>query len=318
MKRTAITGFILFSSFTSSLFAQSSFAIITSDVVNFWNAFDSLKFSKDTVGIFQRNVIDKASPQFKIFIKQRNITATNYLTQARAFPKFYSSLRENSFRINKSEKEIRLLVEKFKAIYPDFKEADFVIAFGNFTTGGTIAISEGNNYVFVGLEFHGLDSSANITELNAMMQDYVSRSNFFKTVIHELVHIQQYSHGSKVKRNYSGDRLAHSIIKEGVPDFVASLVYISGNKGNNVEYGLKNEEKLKEKLKNDLWQKDFSYWIFNSNTATNQPRDLGYFIGSRIAKSYYTNNFRSVKATVKEIIEVKDLKRFIEKSKYFD
>jgi len=189
-------------------------------------------------------------------------------------------------------------------------------------TGGNISIIDEhilnhNKLVYIGLEYHGLDSSTIISELPASTQDYVSRSNFYRTIIHELVHIQQQTHGHKIAKAYYGDNLSATILREGIPDFIGKLVCPYGNNGNNYYYGIQHEEVLRAKLKREIYGSDFTYWIYNTNTVSTQPRDLGYFMGSRIAESY----FKQLSATtinVTELIEIKSAKKFIKKSNYFD
>lgn len=314
--------------FTFSLFSYNAISqndkydIVTKDVLNFWEAVDSLKRNCDTTQIFQRFVIDRASNEFKLFIKQRNITAKDYSYQYGHYPNFYRTLRLNTIKLIQDTNLIRQTINNFRKIYPNYIDASICIAMGNFMTGGTIKIIHNdilnyNKFVYIGLEYHGLDSSTIISELPISTQDYVSRSNFYRTIIHELVHIQQQTHGNKIAKAFYGNKLAATILREGIPDFISKLVYPFGNNGNNYYYGTQHEDILRTKLRNEIYGSDFTYWIYNSNTVSDQPRDLGYFMGSRIANSY----FKQLSATtidVTELIEIKNAKKFIKKSKYFD
>jgi hypothetical protein len=301
-----ISALILFSK--SAISQNDKYDIITKDVLNFWEAVDSLKENCDTTQIFQNLVIDRATKEFKIFIKQWKMTAKDYTYYYR--------------QLIKDENAIRQTVDNFRKIYPNYVDASICISIGNFTTGGTTSIIHEdilnhNKFVYIGLEYHGLDSSTVIIELPASTQDYVSRSNFYRTIIHELVHIQQETHGYKIAKTYYGDNLSALILREGIPDFISKLVYPFGNNGDNYNYGIQNEEKLKTKLRNEIYGSDFSYWIYNNNTVSDQPRDLGYFMGSRIANSYF-KNISTTTINVTELIEIKSAKKFIKKSKYFD
>jgi len=292
---------------------QGDFKVITRDVVNFWEAIDSLKNNKDTTKIFQTLVIDRATKEFKIFIKKWNIKAENYTVQLKRYPEFYRTLRRNTLRLINSEDSIRAIVKRFRGMYPGFVEADICIGIGNFKTGGNIEIANGKNYVYIGLEFHGLDSSTIIEELSPAIKDYVSRSNFYRTVIHELVHIQQYTHGQKVKKALKGNLLMNRILNEGIPDFISQLVVKDSNNGNYFIYGLQHERELKQKLKMELKTNGSGNWFGGPDILFIQmPRDLGYFMGSRIANAYYNQYGR-----LSDLIEIKDAENFIILSKYF-
>ncbi|MFN2439612.1 MAG: DUF2268 domain-containing putative Zn-dependent protease, partial [Chitinophagaceae bacterium] len=292
---------------------KNNYKIITQDALNFWQAYDSLKPGMDTIAIFQKFVIDRASKEFKIFIKQWNITSKNYALQVKAYPKFYASIKNNSIALCMNENKIRELVKDLNKLYPNFTPANICIGLGNFSTGGTISTSSKDICVYIGLEYHSLDSLAVISELNSNTRGYVSRSNFYRTVIHELVHVQQHTHGKKVIKSYYGEALASAILREGIPEFIAELIYPYGENGDHFSYGLQHEPELKEKLKKELWQKDKIFWIYNSASNTTIPKDLGYFMGYSIAKQYFLNNNADDDA-IKDIIEIKDIKRFIEKS----
>lgn len=296
--------------------------IVTKDVLHFWEAVDSLKENCDTTQTFQRLVIDRATNEFKLFIKKWKITAKNYAYQYKHYPNFYKTLRSSTIKLITDENLIRQTINNFKKIYPNYVDASICISLGNFMTGGNISIIHEdrlihNKLVYIGLEYHGLDSTTIINELPISTQDYVSRSNFYRTIIHELVHIQQQTHGHKIAKAYHGNNLSSTILREGIPDFIGKLVYPYGNNGNNYNYGIKHEEMLKEKLKNEIYGSDFTYWIYNTNTVTSQPRDLGYFMGSRIADSYF-KQLPSKSINITELIEIKSVKKFIDKSKYFD
>ncbi len=311
--------FFTFLLLTTILFGQTrKFKIITQDVNNFWEAVDSLKNRKDTTNVFQTLVIDRASNEFKVFIKKWNITANDYTFQIRHFPNFYKTLRTNSIKLINSTDSIYQIVERFEKLYPNFKNADICIAFGNFNTGGNISINGKTNLVYIGLEYHGLDSKTYTTELSTSTKDYVSRSNFFRTIIHELVHIQHKTHGRKIKKTISGNLLVNRIISEGIPDFIAKLIVVDGNDGNYYHYGMRNEKDLKVKLNKELRNFGSGDWFGGeSKNFINKPRDLGYFMGSRIAGNFYkVKNLQNTNLT--ELIEIKNLEQFITESKYFE
>ena len=303
---------------TEVSFGQTSdFKIVTQDVNNFWEAVDSLKNNTDTVQVFQSLVLNRATKEFQIFINKWNIKAKDYAYQLRQFPNFYKTLRQNTNRLINSEDSIRRVINQFKNIYPNFKPADICIALGNFKTGGNIEITKNGQYVYVGLEYHGLDTSTFIKELSLSTQDYVSRSNFFRTIIHELVHVQQYTHGKKVKRAFYGNVLIKRVLGEGIPDFIAQLICSQGNNGNYFDYGIKNENTLKNKLKSEMFLATNGNWFGEGKSYNDIPRDLGYFMGSRIARSFYLNKHLTKKA-ITDLIEIKDLEKFVVESKYFD
>lgn len=304
---------------TGIAFGQTNkFKIITQDAKHFWEALDALKPGADTTKVFQTLVIDRASDEFKVFIKKWDIKASHYAYYLRRFPKFYETIRENTMGLINSEDSIRKHVAQLEKLYPNLNHADICIAFGNFRTGGNIAVGNGRNLIYIGLEFHGLGRNTYTKEFSTEIQDYVSRSNLFRTVIHEHVHIQHRTHGGKIARTFTGNTLAHRVLSEGIPDFIAQLVVPHGNNGNYHEYGLKHEAELKEKLKNELYLNSYGDWFGGDGSLfLNKPRDLGYFMGSRIGRNYYLVNHLEGR-DLKGLIEITNLEKFILESKYFN
>jgi hypothetical protein len=322
MTRQMIYILLHFLLFTKAYAQKDKYDIVTKDVLNFWEAVDSLKENCDTTQIFQALVIDRATKEFRIFIRQWKMTAKNYTYQYGHYPKFYKTLRKNCFRLIENKNLIKETIDNFKKIYPGYVDASICISLGNFSTGGTTSIIDDgplihNKFVYIGLEYHGLDSSTIISELPEWARDYVSRSNFYRTIIHELVHIQQMTHGYKIAKAYQKNNLSASVLREGIPDFISKLIYPFGNNGNYFNYGIVHEEMLKVKLANEMHGSDLSYWMYNTNTATDQPRDLGYFMGSRIANSFF-NHLPAASKDITDLIEIKNAKNFNKKSKYFE
>jgi hypothetical protein len=101
-------------------------------------------------------------------------------------------------------------------------------------------------------------------------------------------------------------------IREGACDFIAELV--SGNKKKN-EYGEKHESELWIQFKNELCNQNIGNWLYNGSTVKNKPRDLGYYIGYKIAESYY-NNAQDKRQAIIDIIEMDNPIRFLELSRY--
>ncbi|MBW8807338.1 MAG: lytic murein transglycosylase, partial [Lysobacter sp.] len=58
---------------------------------------------------------------------------------------------------------------------------------------------------------------------------------------------------------------------------------------------------------------DLSAWFYNYRKGSDEPYDLGYWVGYRIVKAYYLQA-KDRKAALKDIIELDDPKAFLAKS----
>jgi hypothetical protein len=288
--------------------------VLTIDIDHFWEAFDNLKNCKtfaDSVNSFQLLYLDRATDGLVDFIQVRDLQAEKYVKLVARYPKFYNSLRKNTFDVKKSEQIIEVVFAKFKEIYPNFKPFKVCFAMGIMNTGGTIS----NNFVLIGTEIITSTKQMDLSEFenNEYRKTFEGSeemlSKIKSLVAHECVHTQQ---AKSTDPDAIKCELLYRALREGSADFIAELV--SGNKKIN-EYGDKNEKQIWADFKNELCNENSNNWLYNSSTVKNKPADLGYFVGYKIAKEYY-NNASDKKQAVNDIIDMRNPIRFLELSKY--
>ncbi len=288
--------------------------VLTIDIDHFWEAFDNLKNCKsftDSVNSFQQLYLDRATDGLIDFIRVREFQAEKYVKLVAKYPKFYKSLRKNTFEVKKSEQTIETVFSKFKEIYPNFKPFKVCFAMGIMNTGGTIS----NNFVLIGTEIITSTKQMDLSEFenNEYRKTFEGGEDLqikIKSLIaHECVHTQQ---AKSIDPNAIKCELLYRVLREGSADFIAELV--SGNLKIN-EYGDKNEKQIWTDFKNELCNENSNNWLYNYSTVKVKPADLGYFIGYKIAKEYYYNSLDKKKG-VNDIIDMTNPIRFLEISKY--
>jgi uncharacterized protein YjaZ len=126
-------------------------------------------------------------------------------------------------------------------------------------------------------------------------------------VAHECIHFQQ-NVGSRLN-------LLGQSIYEGSADFVGEL--ISGRHTNPAafEYGDEHEDELCREFVTKMNGEDFTDWLYGTSKKDNRPNDLGYWIGYKIAKSYF-EKATDKKQAVYDILNIKDYNEFLKKSGY--
>ena len=298
----------------NELAAENQKTVLTADIDHFWEAYDNLKNCKtfaDSANSFQQLYLDRATDGLIDFIRVRDFQAEKYVKLVVKYPKFYQSLRKNTFEVKKTEAVIESVFSKFKEIYPNFKPFKVCFAMGIMNTGGTIS----NNFVLIGTEITTSTKQMDLSEfenneyrkLFEGSEDLMSK---IKTLVaHECVHTQQ---PIRIDQNGIKCELLYRCLREGSADFIAELV--SGNEKTN-EYGDRNEKQIWADFKNELCNENSDNWLYNSTTVKNKPADLGYFVGYKIAKEYY-QNATDKKQSVNDIIGMTNPIRFLELSKY--
>ena len=292
-------------------FSQERVIISTDDIQHFWEAFDSLSVSQDSIQTFQRLYIDRATRGLKEFIKVRNFEAGEYVALIKKFPKFWASIRPNTVRIAQRKKEIEEVFQKFSELYPAFKSPDVCFAIGCLRTGGTTR----PHLILVGSEIASADSTTHVTEFNGWLAYILpNSSDITGMVAHEMVHTQQ-KNTRGFANGYRQHRLLTASIREGCADFICSLV--TGTTINTVQYryGLAHEQELWNEFQQQISETDFSRWLYNGNKSPDRPADLGYFIGYRICERYYKQSKDKAKA-IRAMLNIKNYPQFLKDSGY--
>jgi hypothetical protein len=290
--------------------SQPSVDISTTDIVHFWEAYDSLTLSNDSVKTFQRLYIDRSTPGFQEFIKLRSFTAKEYVTLIKKYPQFWISIRPNTERIVARKHEIEEVLDKFKEIYPQFNPPDVCFAIGALRTGGTTT----RNLILIGSEIASADSTTHKSEFTGWLSYVIGNTgDIVSMVAHEAVHTQQ-----RTKVLFSGylrHRLLTQSLREGAADFIGNMMIGSIINKTQHAYGIAREYELWKEFEVEMLKNDFSQWLYNGHTSHERPADLGYFVGARICERYY-NQAQDKSKAIREIIRMKNNKKFLERSGY--
>jgi hypothetical protein len=278
-----------------SLNTKAQTIIHTEDVTHFWQAFDSIQNTNDKekqIFFMQKYYLDKASEGLKYTTTityndgDKPFTAKDWVQTI--FENKAKLQRIRTFTLDNLEKQKEILQTKFqylkKELYPEFKGVDvyFVIGMGVF--GGK---ADGHNLI-IGSEVMAKDTP-----------DWG-----ISMVLHEFVHTIQ---------TIRNDVLLQHCIMEGTADFVAEIVnqksLTETYPGGYIDFGNKNEKAVWEDFKKYIISSEtngkYFDWIYGSKGREvngTQMKDLGYFMGYTICRSYY-KNAKDKKQALKEIIE---------------
>lgn len=259
-------------------------AFVTSDIKNFWVAFDSIDISSKNP--FNRYV-KNGSLGVQGFIPNRIMNADSLLSMVRIKSADYEKNRAIEPLIRAKVKEIKPSFYALEYWYPDAVYPPVYFVVGRFNSGGTTS----DNGLIIGVE-----------KLNGL--DYLE-----ELIIHESIHYQQ-----KWPDDGNTTLLQQSVL-EGSADFIAELVTgMHGNKEAN-DYGNKHKTQLCKEFV-ELMQGDrYTDWLYGVSDKDDRPNDLGYWIGYEIVKAYF-EKFENKKEAVHDILNIEDYNYFLSKSEY--
>ncbi len=303
MKHLYLTLLLLSAFFSTSLSQNTDpekAEIITTDLQNFWVAFDKAK-PDFTPSVFQELYLDKGSNGVKGFTRGRIKSAEHLSDVIKRHPNYYASIRASTDSIAGLKTHIHRSFVRMKELYPKaiFPPVYFVI--GALSSGGTSS----DDALIIGAEMYGLTANTPKEELGDWLRTVIKpMSQAPHIVAHELIHYQQ---------NYDGGDLLSASVKEGSADFIAEL--ISGRHINQHVHDFANpkEKELWLEFKEQMLKKDYNGWLYSASEG--RPNDLGYWMGYKITKSYYDNSINKKKA-IEEILNIRDFEKFLAASKY--
>jgi hypothetical protein len=214
---------------------------------------------------------------------------------------YYRSIRTSTDSIAGMKDEIRQSLVRLKEIYPDaiFPPVYFVI--GAMNSGGTSS----NDGLIIGAEMYGLTPQTPTAELNDWQKTVIKPVNQIPHIVaHELIHFMQ---------TYDGGSLLAASIKEGSADFLAELISGKHINQNVHDFANPKEKELWLEFKARMNKKDYAGWLYSSTPG--RPNDLGYWMGYKITRAYY-EQATDKRAAIKEILMIKNVEKFLEKSGY--
>lgn len=283
--------------------------LVTSDFGNFWRAYQqaaAASTADEREKIYQRDYLDKGSPGLQDFIQSRIQSAHKLVAALDAHPKYYAALQSVTSRVPQMEPGIHASFRKLKELYSDAVFPDVYFLIGRMNSAGTT----GDSGLLIGFEMHGQQPDTDMSEMNSWLKSVLGPVDELPGIVaHELIHYQQ--------NDADTPTLLGQSIHEGTADFVGEM--ISGQTINKHlrSYGDAHEAELWGQFRKEMAGKDVSRWLYQGDASTDRPADLGYYIGARIAESYYQHN-SDKKQAIRDILTVTDYDAFVRASHYAD
>jgi uncharacterized protein YjaZ len=192
-----------------------------------------------------------------------------------------------------------------KALYEDAVFPDIYFMIGRWSSAGTVSF----NGLLIGTDQYAGGHGVPLYELNAWENRNLKGVEQIPALVsHELVHFIQFKRDDTT--------LLSAALAEGMADFIGEKI-----SGVNVlkwlhEFANKREAEIWKEFKAEMFLNRYNNWLGNgSNETPQRPADLGYYIGYKICEAYY-NKAADKKQAIRDILEIRDAKKFWEASGY--
>jgi hypothetical protein len=266
------------------------------DVERFYRIYDAANGSP-TAEQLQHDYIDAGSEGLHALARLRNVTGARIAETLARNPKIYSNAKRCMAVLPRVKERVRVALGKLGRLNP---EARFPPV--------TVAVSRGKpagiGYPDTGIQI-GLEALCAADFMNPNVED-----RFVHVISHEYVHVQQ---APALAAREDLTVLERSLV-EGGAELISEL--ISGLAGQAHFPGLTTgrEKEIEKAFLADQDKTDLAAWLDNSTLE--KPGDLGYWVGHRIAKSYY-QHATDKRQALRDIFQMTDAKAFLAKSGWY-
>jgi len=290
------------------LFAQPNAQLVTSDIENFWKAYDESEPGNRAPAL-QKLYLEPGSIGLREFVRVRIGGAQQLANAIEQFPNYFASIRKNTLSVETKREQIEFYLSQFQQIYPQAVFPPVYFLIGRVSTGGTIT----NAGLLIGTEIYSIGPDVDTSELEKKIPSFYRAMGTIERlpyiVIHELVHTQQ---------RFSGTAgLIDQVMIEGAAEFITDVVTGRTTREQFLDWEEPNRTQLFAKFSEDYKANPRSYenWLYNYGRVTDQPADIGYWIGAEICRDYFLRAVDKGQA-LKDIIRMSDPFRIVRSSRY--
>ena len=266
------------------------------DVERFYEIYDAAN-GRPTAEQLQRDYIDAGSEGLHTLARLRNVTGARIAETLAKNPQIYSKARRCMAVLPRVKERVQVALGVLARLNPD---AQFPSV--------TVAVSRGKpagiGYPDTGIQI-GLEAVCAADFLNPDVED-----RFVHLISHEYVHVQQ---APALAATEDLTVLERSLL-EGIAEMISELISGLAGQAHFPALTEGREKEIEMAFLADQDKTDLSAWLDNSTME--KPGDLGYWVGHRIAKSYY-QHATDKRQAVHDIFQTTDAKAFLEKSGWY-
>ena len=257
------------------------------DIYRFFQSYDRFLQTGDNDGF--RAYLEGGTIGLGDFQEQFALTPDYLAKTVQTYPAFFDSLRNLESKMRAQEPALDAMFEKLEELLPHYDMPTVYFLVGGLRAGGQAG---DGNHVMVAAEIYAKTPDTNVSELKPRTRMY-SPEDVVHIVAHEVAHIiQEEIQGTERYLSLytepdKGTLIGYSL-REGAANLVAQLVSGGHINPEAEAYGIQHEDELWEVFRKQASNTDLGDWFFYTpKKHTDSPRDLGYWMGYRIALKCY-------------------------------
>jgi hypothetical protein len=266
------------------------------DVERFYRIYDAAD-GQPSAEQLQRDYIDAGSEGLHTLARLRGVTGARIAETLARNPKVYSDARRCMVVLPRVKERVQVALDRLARLNPAsrFPPATVVIGRGK---------PAGMGYPDSGLQI-GLEAVCAFEFMNPNVED-----RLVHVISHEYVHVQQ----APALAGRDDLTVLERAVVEGGAEMISELICGLAGQAHFSRLTRGRERQIESEFLADQDKTELSNWFDNSTME--QPGDLGYWVGHRIARSYYQHATDKSQA-VQEILQASDAKAFLAKSGWY-
>ena len=275
---------------------SAAIEIQTEDVTRFYRIYEAAD-RNPTADQLQRDYLDQGAAGLRHLTRVRNVTAEGIARAVATQPELYTNARTCLAALPRISERLQDTFDDLLDLYPEAARPPVTILVSR---GRPLAIAGPGDGVQIALE-------TMCSEIAARFFDANIDDRFVNVIAHEYIHVQQ-------APELANPTVLQRALSEGIAEFVGEM--ISGSIANVAAHASAqgHEMEIETRFAADIDKTDLSDWV--DNTTADDVGQLGYWVGYRIAKSYY-RNAPDKRAAIREMIHMTDAQAFLARSGWY-
>ena len=276
--------------------AAASPEIHIEDVERFYRIYDAAN-GQPSAEQLQSDYIDAGSEGLHTLARLRNVTGARIAETLARNPQIYSHARRCLAVLPRVKERVQVALDTLARLNP---EARFPPV--------TVAVSRGKpagiGYPDSGIQI-GLEAVCAADFMNPNVED-----RFVHLISHEYVHVQQ----APALASRDDLTVLERSLLEGGAELISELISGLAGQAHFRRLTQGREKEIETAFLAEQDHTDLSAWLDNSTLE--KPGDLGYWVGHRIAKSYY-QRATDKRQALHDVLQMSDAKAFLAKSGWY-
>ena len=277
---------------TVSASAKSMVEVHTSDVKNFYRLYDAAH-GAPSAGVLQRDYINSGTDGVRQFVPYRIISGDALAKEISKERAVYDQARSCMNALPQVKNKLKGAFRRLAKLDPQATFSAVTILVGRNNSGGTT----GKSGVLIGLEV--------VCRSSWLQANLVDR--LYHLIAHEFGHVEQ---SPALEEGSDNTTVLKQALIEGVAELVGEL---TSGQVSNVHLQIwtaGHATEIDARFLVDSDKKDISGWLYNGVGTPEHPGDLGYWVGYRIAKAFYSNA-QDKRAALRTLLDLKDPKAIL-------